>query len=253
MEKPEEQQKTDATSSEVAAETQEASQDDSEFDVSEEEIELDEPSDTEDYKPPVKKTEEAEKEDLDDDDDEDISSGEEEEGVHIQEVAVGKVKYVKLAFDDVEEKRKEFIHKLETEESESEDEEQAKNKENVENNSQEKSSAENQQVPKAKFSDYRQLLDEDMDEYNSDDDDNFNPVYCGETLSDVEYNEDDERNTESEPEIEEQECHEMHKRTGEPLICIRMMEQLDLPPDCAMAAVSAASPDAASPGAMECA
>ena len=49
-----------------------------------------------------------------------------------------------------------------------------------------------------------------MENYNSDEDENLDPIYWDETLSDIEYAGGEERDTESEPETEEMDG--MHRK-----------------------------------------
>lgn len=187
---------------------------------SDEEIVLDEPSDTEDFTPP-------QQEGNDESSDESCSSGEEEEGVHVHSGEFGGVSFSKLVFDDVEAKKKQC------EESDDEDKENQEQKtdENIASDDAGKDSEKTNLGTGSPFKTYRtaSILDEDMEEnYKSDEDDTFDPVYCGETLSDIEYGEGDDRDTESEPETEE--IGGKHKRTGESLLSIKMIEELKIPP-----------------------
>lgn len=206
----------------VAVATIEKEKEESDIDESsDEEIILDEASDTEDFKPP-------QQEDNDESSDESCSSGEEEEGVHVQANEFGGVRFAKLVFDDIEAKKKQ------RQESDDEDTENEEHKidENTASDDAEKGNEKAKVGIGSPFKKYRtaSILDEDMEEnYKSDEDDNFDPIYCGETLSDIEYAEGDDRDTESEPETEE--IGSKHKRTGEALISIKMSEELKIPPN----------------------
>uniref|UniRef100_H2XUE9 Uncharacterized protein n=1 Tax=Ciona intestinalis TaxID=7719 RepID=H2XUE9_CIOIN len=205
-----------------------------------EEIVLDEPSDTENYE--LSDTE------LDEDHDDEVSSGEEEGGIRVEESVSYNVKFYKLRFKDVEDKQREHLKSLQNEEDSQESansDTEADNKENVE----QKEDTDEAQAPK--FSDYRAVFDQDMDDYKSEEDDDFNPIYCGETLSDVEYKTEDERDTESEPEVEEMDA--VHRKTGEALRCLRIVEKLEVPPDCGMEAAAVSSPVDIAESPMECA
>lgn len=212
--KPTQKENQDVTESQEESDVEEAS---------DEEIVLDEASDTENYVPPEKKEAEGDEE-ADFPDDVSCSSGEEEEGLTVQEVVLGEEKLYKLKFEDVEAKRIQLIKSLEKEAEEEETGEEEKSQEENEENKE-------NEAQMASFTNYRTstILDEDMEkDYMSDEDEDFDPVYCGETLSDVEYCEADERDTESEPETEQMEGS--HRRTGETLVCIKMIEQLKIPP-----------------------
>lgn len=188
---------------------------------SDEEIELDEPSDTEDFVPPAQEGETAELSD------ESCSSGEEEEGVSVNSNVIGGIRFAKLVFDDIEAKKKQC--QLSADEDKENQEE--KPDETVSSDDAGKEGEKAKVGVGSAFKTYRvaSILDDDMEEtYKSDEDDNFNPVYCGETLSDIEYAEGDDRDTESEPETEE--IGGQHKRTGEALISIKMIEELKIPP-----------------------
>ncbi|CAK8684713.1 unnamed protein product [Clavelina lepadiformis] len=198
-----------------------------EISSADDEIELDEASDTENYEPDIDANEA-----LDEDEE---SSGDEETGFTIQELSNGDTKLLKLKFDDVEAKRQEYLKRMK--ELDSQDSDSAvesdvcdENKENDDKTTNTSEAPQAQQKEqKCAFVDYRNVVDADMEEYNSDDDEDFNPVYCGESLSDVEYEEGEERDTESEPEIEDQGI--LHKKTGEALKCIRMIQKLEIPPE----------------------
>lgn len=195
----------------------EDSQEDEEEEASdEEEIILDEPSDTEDYVPPEGNEDEG-------DDDVSCSSSEEEEGVNMEEVKLGGAKLFKLRFEDVEAKRKEYLKMMEEEEKD-----QAEEEENLQDDSGEVGEDKENQKPSPAFQEYRVFLNETMDDYVPEEDDDFNPIYCGETLSDIEYGDEDERDTDSE--VETEPIEGTHKKTGENLMCIKMFEQLSIPP-----------------------
>ncbi|XP_078486077.1 uncharacterized protein LOC144744663 [Ciona intestinalis] len=240
----EEEKKTETESSAEKVEEKTAApevEDQEESDEDEEEeIVLDEASDTENYE--LSDTE------LEADHDDDVSSGEEEGGIRVEESVSYNVKFYKLRFKDVEDKQREHLKSLQNEEDSQESansDTEADNKENVE----QKEDTDEVQAPK--FSDYRAVFDQDMDDYKSEEDDDFNPIYCGETLSDVEYKTEDERDTESEPEVEEMDA--VHRKTGEALRCLRIVEKLEVPPDCGMEAGAVSSPVDIADSPMECA
>lgn len=185
-----------------------------------EEIVLDEPSDTENFEP----SSDGNVINADDADDESCSSGDEEEGVSEDLVEINGLEFYKLRFADVEAKRREYEAKMNAHEEEDDvDPAQTELKKEEDQSNQPSSDAP---------TDYRMtsILNSDLEgDYNSNEDDDFDPVYCGETLSDIEYAQNDERDTESEPETEE--IDGKHKKTGESLICIKMMEKLQIPMD----------------------
>uniref|UniRef100_H2YYQ4 Uncharacterized protein n=1 Tax=Ciona savignyi TaxID=51511 RepID=H2YYQ4_CIOSA len=222
---------TDKVHEETPDNPEQAEDDDSDGDEGEPTVldALEDGSDSDEYSPPSRKNSEDEIEILEDDDD--VSSGEEEVDFRVEETLLGESKFYKLKFKDVDQKQREYLDSLKDPE-ESQESELDPDKENK---------AENDDTVTAtpKFMDYRSVLDQDMAEYKSDDDDDFNPVYCGETLSDVEYKTEDERDTESEVEVEETE--DTHRKTGEALRCLRIKEKLEIPPDCAMEAAAIAT------------
>ena len=77
---------------------------------------------------------------------------------------------------------------------------------------------------KLTFSEYCQTFSH---EYDSDEDDHFNPIYCGESLS-----EDEDLSTDSnfESDVEIETLNELNKRTGEKLLCLKFSKSYaDLP------------------------
>jgi len=157
------------------------------------------------------------------------SALEEEEGIEVTSKICGGSKFYKLKFEDLEEKRKQYRLKLQASE-------QAEGSSSSSEEEKEASSHEVgpmfDQISKARFSGYRSLLLNLGDaDYRSDDDEDFNPMYCEDTLSDEEQcDSDDEQNTESEPEIET--LDQKNRKTGETLKCIKLMKNyLNIPSD----------------------
>ncbi|XP_077972098.1 uncharacterized protein LOC144427178 [Styela clava] len=163
-------------------------------------------------------------EEVDENEEEDsCSSGEEEVGVDVKLIELGGQKFLQLKYENDEQRRKELQAKMKAEDSENEEEEEVSNEKQEDKDSDKKEG-------KDSFKYYRTatILDEDMDkEYKSDEDEYFDPMEGG-TLTDIEYSSGDERDTESEPETETLEGK--HKKTGEALTCIKMIEQLQIPP-----------------------
>lgn len=159
-------------------------------------------------------------------DEDSCSSGEEEIGVDVGIVEHCGQKFFKLKYEEIEQKRKALKEKMQAEEEEGSDAELEE-----EQNEEKTEESEKKETVKDSFKEYRTatILDEDMDkEYKSDEDEFFDPMNCECTLTDIEYSEGDERDTESEPETEP--IDGQHKKTGETLRCIKMIEQLQIPP-----------------------
>ena len=181
----------------------------------------DDGSDCEEYVPSASDDSSANSDDADDD-----SSGSEEQGVTVVSKAYGGSKFYKLKFADIEEKRKQYLSKIEALEKE-----EASSPDEKHGCSSSEPDPMSDQISKASFSNYRSLLlNLGEGDAMSDDDDDFDPIYCGETLSDEEEEIDEDEKTESEPEIES--LQQKHRKTGETLKCIKMMENyLAIPAD----------------------
>jgi len=72
-------------------------------------------------------------------------------------------------------------------------------------------------------------MNSDLSAYDSGEDDDFNPVYCADSMSDIDIDGSDNETQEDEPEIEEQGEGYIHKKTGETLKCIRMIDEMKIP------------------------
>ena len=175
-------------------------------------------SDSEDYVP-----ESHEDSNNSSDADVELSTLEEEEGIQIVSKECGGSKFYKLRFDDIEEKKKHYLLELQAD-----DEPEEISSDDEKKETSDKGEPMSDRVTKPQFSGYRSLL-MNLGEanYNSDDnDDDFNPMYCGDTLSDEDdcngNSSEDGHNTESEPEIEI--LDEKHRKTGETLKCLKMLE-----------------------------
>jgi len=191
--------------------------------VRDEDLTSDDSSDSEDYEPSESESASA--------DDVDTSSGEEEIGVKMEKISLGSQTFFKLKFDDVEQKRQEYLKRLGGLEIDISDSSDSANSTDRENDKDAKPHSQSSTVcPSVVEVSRRQVFLEDLED-SSDEDEHFDPIYCGETLSDLEYAEIEECDTESEVEFEEQGENAFDKRTGEALLCIRMTEDLQIPPD----------------------
>ena len=147
-------------------------------------------------------------------------SGVEEEGVSFTTVPFGESKLYKLKFDDVE-KIKVMYQNTMKDTSESEEEIGVKEKEVASQSI--KNGDQGFGEPKQSCLSFSKcqsgLLNLNFSDYNSDDDDDFDPMYCGDTLSDEDYDV-QELVSDSDPEIEI--LDEQHKKTGERLKSLKI-------------------------------
>merc|ERR1711881_698392 len=160
-------------------------------DESEVNLSVDEASDSENYQPPVE-----------DPVSDECSSGDDEGDFEVEEKKDGTSK---LKYKDVEEYRNKVRRNSSEEEQEAAD-------------SAEKPSEE-------------VTMNTDLSAYESAEDNDFNPVYCADSMSDIDIEGSDNETQESEPEVEEQgdRCRYIHKKTGETLKCIRMIDEMKIP------------------------
>ena len=186
----------------------------------------DDSSDSEDYSP-----ESDDNSNNSSDADRESSGLEEEEGIVVTSKVCGGLKLYKLKFEDIEEKRKQYLSTLKARE----EAEEASSTSEDENGESSKFKSKSNPSSKTQFSAYRSFamkLDDDDEYLSSDvDDDDFNPMYCVETLSDQDDDgSDNEQDTESDPEVET--LSEKNRKTGETLKCIKMMKNyLTIPSD----------------------